>query len=200
MSKVIALTGGIGSGKTYVASIFEKLANIPCFYSDLEAKKIMNGNNYVKEEIISILGPESYINNKLNSEFLRNMIFYSQQKLEKINILVHDQVKINFKKWLDLQSSKYVLKETAILFEHKYDVDVDLSILVIAPLQNRIERIIKRDNVSQNQIEKIIANQWDDKKKLHLSDYFIENKRKLNTIKKVKTFIDVFSIIWSNIS
>jgi dephospho-CoA kinase len=195
MSKVIALTGGIGSGKTYVASIFEKLANIPCFYSDLEAKKIMNGNNYVKEEIISILGPESYINNKLNSEFLRNMIFYSQQKLEKINILVHDQVKINFKKWLDLQSSKYVLKETAILFEHKYDVDVDLSILVIAPLQNRIERIIKRDNVSQNQIEKIIANQWDDKKKLHLSDYFIENKRKSNTIKKVKTFIDVFSII-----
>tara|TARA_A200000113_G_scaffold222028_1_gene234908 strand:+ start:248 stop:835 length:588 start_codon:yes stop_codon:yes gene_type:complete len=195
MSKVIALTGGIGSGKTYVASIFEKLANIPCFYSDLEAKKIMNGNNYVKEEIISILGPESYINNKLNSEFLRNMIFYSQQKLEKINILVHNQVKINFKKWLDLQSSKYVLKETAILFEHNYDVDVDLSILVIAPLQNRIERIIKRDNVSQNQIEKIIANQWDDKKKLHLSDYFIENKRKSNTIKKVKTFIDVFSII-----
>jgi dephospho-CoA kinase len=195
MSKVIALTGGIGSGKTYVASIFQKLAHIPCFYSDLEAKKIMNGNNDVKEEIISILGPESYINNKLNSEFLRNMIFYSQQKLEKINILVHDQVKINFKKWLDLQSSKYVLKETAILFEHKYDVDVDLSILVIAPLQNRIERIIKRDNVSQNQIEKIIANQWDDKKKLHLSDYFIENKRKSNTIKKVKTFIDVFSII-----
>ena len=195
MSKVIALTGGIGSGKTYVASIFEKLAHIPCFYSDLEAKKIMNGNNDVKEEIISILGPESYINNKLNSQFLRNIIFYSQQKLEKINILVHDQVKINFKKWLGLQSSKYVLKETAILFEHNYDVDVDLSILVTAPLQSRIKRIIKRDNVSQKQVEKIIANQWDDKKKLHLSDYFIENKIKSNTIKKVKTFIEVFSII-----
>ena len=195
MSKVIALTGGIGSGKTYVASIFEKLAHIPCFYSDLEAKKIMNGNNHIKEEIISILGPESYINNKLNSEFLRNIIFYSQQKLEKINILVHDQVKINFKKWLNLQSSKYVLKETAILFEHNYDVDVDLSILVIAPLRNRIKRIIKRDNVSQKLIEKIIANQWDDKKKIHLSDYFIENKIKSNTIKKVKTFIEVFSII-----
>jgi dephospho-CoA kinase len=195
MSKVIALTGGIGSGKTYVASIFQKLAHIPCFYSDLEAKKIMNGNNDVKEEIISILGPESYINNKLNSQFLRNIIFYSQQKLEKINILVHDQVKINFKKWLGLQSSKYVLKETAILFEHNYDVDVDLSILVTAPLQSRIKRIIKRDNVSQKQVEKIIANQWDDKKKLHLSDYFIENKIKSNTIKKVKTFIEVFSII-----
>lgn len=155
----------------------------------------MNGNNDVKEEIISILGPESYINNKLNSQFLRNIIFYSQQKLEKINILVHDQVKINFKKWLGLQSSKYVLKETAILFEHNYDVDVDLSILVTAPLQSRIKRIIKRDNVSQKQVEKIIANQWDDKKKLHLSDYFIENKIKSNTIKKVKTFIEVFSII-----
>ena len=195
MSKVIALTGGIGSGKTYVASIFNKLASIPCFYSDLEAKKIMNNNNVVKKEIISMLGPESYIDNKLNTKFLRNKIFYSQNQLKKINELVHNQVKINFKKWLSLQSSKYILKETAILFEHKYDVDVDLSILIIAPTKVRIERIIKRDNISQKKIEKIITNQWEDKKKLHLSDYFIENLNKSKTIKKVKTLIEVFSII-----
>tara|TARA_B100001250_G_C19671726_1_gene731790 strand:+ start:222 stop:809 length:588 start_codon:yes stop_codon:yes gene_type:complete len=195
MSKVIALTGGIGSGKTYVASIFNKLASIPCFYSDLEAKKIMNENNVVKKEIISMLGTESYIDNKLNVKFLRNKIFYSQNQLKKINELVHNQVKINFKKWLNLQSSKYILKETAILFEHKYDVDVDLSILVIAPTKVRIERIIKRDNIPQKKIKKIITNQWEDKKKLHLSDYFIENLSKSNTIKKVKTLIEVFSII-----
>ena len=74
MSKVIALTGGVGSGKTFVASIFQKLAGIPCFCSDLEAKKIMNKNDYIKEEIISLLGPESFVNNKLNSQFIRNKI------------------------------------------------------------------------------------------------------------------------------
>ena len=195
MSKVIALTGGIGSGKTFVASIFQKLADIPCFCSDLEAKKIMNKNDYIKEEIISLLGPESFVNNKLNSQFIRNKIFNSQNKLKLINDLVHKQVRINFKKWLSLQNSKYVLKETAILFEHNYHLDVGLSILVTAPIKIRIERIIKRDNVSRKKIEKIIENQWDDKKKMHLSDYFIENISKVKTIKKVQDLIEVFSVI-----
>ena len=195
MSKVIALTGGIGSGKTYVASIFHKLAGIPCFYSDLEAKKIMNENIHIKKEIVSILGPESYINNKLNSEFLRNKIFSSQNKLKLINDLVHEEVGINFQKWLSLQTSRYILKETAILFEHNYHLDVDVSILVIAPVNIRIKRIIERDSISHKQIEKIVENQWDDKKKLHLCDFFIENRNKLDTIKKVKELIKVFSSI-----
>ena len=195
MSKVIALTGGIGSGKTYVASIFHKLAGIPCFCSDLEAKKIMNENSYIKREIVSILGSESFINNKLNSEFLRNKIFSSQNKLKLINDLVHEEVRINFQKWLGFQTSKYIIKETAILFEHRYHLDVDLSIIVIAPVNIRIERIIKRDNISQKQIEKIIKNQWDDKKKIHLSDFLIENLNKLDTIKKVKELIKAFSAI-----
>ena len=195
MSKVIALTGGIGSGKTYVASIFHKLAGIPCFYSDLEAKKIMNENGCIKKEIVSILGPESFINNKLNSEFLRNKIFSSQYKLKLINDLVHEEVRSNFQKWLSLQTSKYILKESAILFEHKYHLDVDLSLLVIAPINIRIERIVKRDSISEKQIEKIVENQWDDRKKLHLSDYFIENLNKIHTVKKVKELIKVFSEI-----
>ena len=195
MSKVIALTGGIGSGKTYVASIFHKLAGIPCFYSDLEAKKIMNENGCIKKEIVSILGPESFINNKLNSEFLRNKIFSSQYKLKLINDLVHEEVRSNFQKWLSLQTSKYILKESAILFEHKYHLDVDLSLLVVAPINIRIERIIKRDSISEKQIEKIVENQWDDRKKLHLCDYFIENLNKIDTEKKVKELIKVFSEI-----
>ena len=195
MSKVIALTGGIGSGKTYVASIFHKLAGIPCFYSDLEAKKIMNEDGCIKKEIVSILGPESFINNKLNSEFLRNKIFSSQYKLKLINDLVHEEVRSNFQKWLSLQTSKYILKESAILFEHKYHLDVDLSLLVVAPINIRIERIIKRDSISEKQIEKIVENQWDDRKKLHLCDYFIENLNKIDTEKKVKELIKVFSEI-----
>ena len=195
MSKVIALTGGIGSGKTHIASIFKNLANIPCFNSDLEAKKIMNENNFIKKEIISVFGPESFVKSKLNSEFLRNKIFESQNNLKIINDLVHKEVRINFKKWLNFQSSRYILKETAILFEHKYHLDVDLSVLVTAPTSLRIQRIIKRDNISKNKVYKIIENQWDDKKKIHLSDYFIENIDELSTLKKVQKLIKVFSEI-----
>ena len=193
MPKVIALTGGIGSGKTFVSSIFNKLNKVPCFYSDFEAKKIMNENQLIKKQIISILGPESYIGDKLNNEYLRKKIFYSQNKLNMMNKLVHNQVKINFRKWLSNQNSKYVLKETAILFEHNFQFEVDLTLLVTAPLKVRIERIIKRDNISKKTIEKIIENQWDDNKKIHLSDFFIENLNKSNTIKKVKNLVDIFS-------
>ena len=193
MPKVIALTGGIGSGKTFVSSIFNKLNKVPCFYSDFEAKKIMNENQLIKKQIISILGPESYIGDKLNNEYLRKKIFYSQNKLNMMNKLVHNQVKINFRKWLSNQNSKYVLKETAILFEHNFQFEVDLTLLVTAPLKVRIERIIKRDNISKKTIEKIIENQWADNKKIHLSDFFIENLNKSNTIKKVKNLIDIFS-------
>ena len=193
MPKVIALTGGIGSGKTFVSSIFNKLNKVPCFYSDFEAKKIMNENQLIKKQIISILGPESYIGDKLNNEYLRKKIFYSQNKLNMMNKLVHNQVKINFRKWLSNQNSKYVLKETAILFEHNFQIEVDLTLLVTAPLKVRIERIIKRDNISKKTIEKIIENQWADNKKIHLSDFFIENLNKSNTIKKVKNLVDIFS-------
>ncbi len=193
MPKVIALTGGIGSGKTFVSSIFNKLNKVPCFYSDFEAKKIMNENQLIKKQIISILGPESYIGDKLNNEYLRKKIFYSQNKLNMMNKLVHNQVKINFRKWLSNQNSKYVLKETAILFEHNFQYEVDLTLLVTAPLKVRIERIIKRDNISKKTIEKIIENQWADNKKIHLSDFFIENLNKSNTIKKVKNLVDIFS-------
>lgn len=193
MPKVIALTGGIGSGKTFVSSIFNKLNKVPCFYSDFEAKKIMNENQLIKKQIISILGPESYIGDKLNNEYIRKKIFYSQNKLNMMNKLVHNQVKINFRKWLSNQNSKYVLKETAILFEHNFQFEVDLTLLVTAPLKVRIERIIKRDNISKKTIEKIIENQWADNKKIHLSDFFIENLNKSNTIKKVKNLVDIFS-------
>ena len=193
MPKVIALTGGIGSGKTFVSSIVNKLNKVPCFYSDFEAKKIMNENQLIKKQIISILGPESYIGDKLNNEYLRKKIFYSQNKLNMMNKLVHNQVKINFRKWLSNQNSKYVLKETAILFEHNFQFEVDLTLLVTAPLKVRIERIIKRDNISKKTIEKIIENQWADNKKIHLSDFFIENLNKSNTIKKVKNLVDIFS-------
>ncbi len=195
MSKVIAITGGIGAGKTYVSSIFNKHSGIPCFNSDLEAKKIMNNSSSIKKKIISIIGPDSYIDNKLNTEFLRYQIFSSKKKLKKINELIHNEVNVSFKNWLINQTSRYVLMETAILFEHKLQNKVDLSILVTAPMKLRLERIYKRDNISKKIIDKIIENQWNDKKKLGLCDYFIENIDKKRTISEIKKLIKVFAII-----
>lgn len=195
MSKVIAITGGIGAGKTYVSSIFNKHSGIPCFNSDLEAKKIMNNSSFIKKKIISIIGPDSYIDNKLNTKFLRYQIFSSKKKLKKINELIHNEVNVSFKNWLINQTSRYVLMETAILFEHKLQNKVDLSILVTAPMKLRLERIYKRDNISKKIIDKIIENQWNDKKKLGLCDYFIENIDKKRTISEIKKLIKVFAII-----
>ena len=195
MSKVIAITGGIGAGKTYVSSIFNKHSGIPCFNSDLEAKKIMNNSSFIKKKIISIIGPDSYIDNKLNTKFLRYQIFSSKKKLKKINELIHNEVNVSFKNWLINQTSRYVLMETAILFEHKLQNKVDLSILVTVPMKLRLERIYKRDNISKKIIDKIIENQWNDKKKLGLCDYFIENIDKKRTISEIKKLIKVFAII-----
>ncbi len=195
MSKVVAITGGIGVGKTFVSTIFYDLAGIPCFHSDTEAKKIMNNSSVVKKKIISIVGPNCYINNKLNTQYLKNKIFSSKTQLKKINELVHNEVKINFKNWLNIQSSRYVLKETAILFEHRYHDEVDLSILVTAPMKLRLKRICKRDNVSKKTIEQIIDNQLDDKIKLGLCDFFIENIDKKQTMQRVKRLIKTFSSI-----
>ncbi len=195
MSKVIAITGGIGAGKTYVSSIFSQHSGIPFFNSDLEAKKIMNNSTFIKKKIISIIGPDSYIDNNLNTEFLRYQIFSSKKKLKKINELIHNEVNVSFKKWLNHQTSRYVLMETAILFEHKLQSKVDLSILVTAPMKLRLERIYKRDNISKKIIDRIIENQWNDKKKLGLCDYFIENIDKKRTISEIKKLIKVFAEI-----
>jgi dephospho-CoA kinase len=174
MTKIIGLTGGIGSGKTTISKIFEELG-IPVYNSDLEAKKIME-----LPEIIVLLknsfGEDFFENNILNRTKLADLVFRSTEKLNVLNAIVHPFVKKDFLFWVKKnENKKFVIKESAILFESKSNLDCDKIITVTAPLDLRMKRIAARDNLGFHEIVKRINNQISDEKKIENSDFIIEN-------------------------
>lgn len=181
----IGITGGIGSGKTTICSIF-KLLNIPVYNADLMAKKLMTSDENLIESIKILLGNESYTQNgELNRPYIANIIFKNIRKLKKLNFLVHPEVKIDFEKWATEQESKYVIKEAALLFEAGSYKDLDYNILVFAPLEVRISRVINRDNTDRESIISRINNQMPEEEKNKLADYFINNDGNHSLIKQI---------------
>ena len=175
--KKIGITGGIGSGKTYIAAVFQSLG-IPIFYADIQAKKLMISS----EKLIKLLKEEFsndiYKDADLNKEKLASIVFSNSDKLQKLNSLVHPIVKEEFNNWCKKQTSPYVIKEAAILFESKSYLGLDAVICVSAPLELRMERLFKRDNSSEKEIKKRIENQISQEEKENLSDYIIVNDDK----------------------
>ena len=174
MTKIIGLTGGIGSGKTTVAKMFEQLG-VPVYNSDLEAKRIMQ-----LPEIIILLknnfGIEFFENGILNREKLADFVFKSPSKLDELNAIVHPFVKKDFDLWVKKNGNeKFIIKESAILFESKINNNCDKIITVIAPLDLRMQRVNERDNLSFDKIMSRINNQLSDEKKVENSDFIIEN-------------------------
>ena len=174
MTKIIGLTGGIGSGKTTVAKMFEQLG-VHVYNSDLEAKKIME-----LPEVIVLLknsfGEAFFENNILNRAKLADLVFRNAEKLNVLNAIVHPFVKKDFLFWVKKHhNEKFVIKESAILFESKSNIDCDKIITVIAPLDLRMQRINERDNLSFDKIMSRINNQLSDEKKVENSDFIIEN-------------------------
>lgn len=174
MTKVIGLTGGIGSGKTTVAKMFSELG-VPVYIADVEAKKLMNRSKVIRRKLITLFGEEAYIDDELNRAFIAKKIFADEVLLKEMNQIVHPKVAAHFKKWLKKQNTGYVIKEAAILFENDSYKELDAIITVTAPLEERIKRVIKRDNTTREKVFAIINNQWEDEKKVALSDYVIEN-------------------------
>ncbi len=175
---IIGLTGGIGSGKTLVSEVFKKLG-IAVYNSDIEAKNIMNTDETVIHKLKMIFGYGIYNpNNKLNRKKLAEYIFNNKDKLNTVNSIVHPAVKKHFNKWLKKQNSPYVIKETAILFETGIYKEVDKIITVSAPINIRINRIKKRDKLSDKEIKNRINNQTDDEFKKKRSDFIIINNEK----------------------
>ena len=170
----IGLTGGIGSGKSTVALIFETI-NIPVYYADNEAKKILNENNFVRKEITAAFG-NIYDKNTINRKKLAKIVFNNEKKLDKLNSIVHPAVIEHFKNWCaDKKEFDYIIKEAAILFESGTYQNLDKIISVFAPVDIRIQRVCSRDNVKKKEVLNRINNQFDDKKKIELSDYVINN-------------------------
>ena len=170
----IGLTGGIGSGKSTIAKVLEKMG-YPVFYADLEAKKIYHEDPVLKENLIQIIGQEVFVNGQLNTKLLAEKLFSNTQLKDHVAALVHPIVREAFVSWVKLQKASLVFNEAAILFETGAYQNFDANLLVVAPAQLRIERVIKRDALNEDQVQARIAQQWSDEQKMKLTPYLIHN-------------------------
>ncbi len=170
---IIGITGGIGSGKSTVCSVFKTL-NISVYNTDLWAKYLINNNEKIKTELIHLLGEKTYINNNYNKPYVAKLIFNDEKLLLGINNIVHSAVNLHFNEWHKKQKqAKYVIKESALIFESKINSLTDKIITVTAPEELRIKRVMQRDNLTKQQVEDRIKNQLSDDYKIANSDYVI---------------------------
>ncbi len=179
--KIIGLTGGIGSGKTTVAKLFNKI-NIPTYNSDLRAKFLMNHDENLKAQIKALLGNQAYDQGLLNRKWIAQKVFEKKDLLQKLNKLVHPLVKKDFENWIPKQKVAYLLKEAAILIESQAYKSCDKIIVVTAELDKRIERIQSRDNSSIEEIRKRIQNQMSEIERVKYADYIIKNDASLKSL------------------
>lgn len=192
--KIIGITGGIGSGKTTVARMFEAYG-IPIYIADIEAKNLMHTSEAIREELKALLGETVYKNGELDRKFMADKIFNNTSLLEKVNQIIHPRVEKHFQEWKNTQNAVYCIKEVAILFENGGNERCDKTILVIADKEERISRVMQRDNISREKVEERIRNQWSDSKKIPLADYIIKNNELKDTEKQVK---DLHSVLLYN--
>jgi len=178
----VGLTGGIGSGKTTVAKLFVELG-IPVYIADTEAKRLMRTSKAIKRKLMEEFGEKAYIKNKLNRVFLADIVFNDKKKLDAINKIVHPSVEISFKRWIKKHNSAYVIQENAILFESNRADKFDFIITVTAPIQDKIERVMKRDHATKEEVFARMNNQISDQEKIERSNFVIVN-RDLNHTKK----------------
>ncbi len=181
----IGLTGGIGSGKTTVARMFEDLG-VAVYNSDKEAKRLMNEDPGIRTAIKTLFGERAYQNNALNRKLLAEKAFTNKELLLALNKIVHPAVRKDFKTWVEQQEGHYVIQEAAILFENGGYKEFDKMILVTAPKKVRIARIKKRDNITEKAILERMQHQWPAKKKKELAQYVIKNKNLEDTRNQVR--------------
>lgn len=173
-TKIIGLTGGIGSGKTTIANYF-KTQGVPLYIADDEAKKILYTPDTVKE-IITAFGTDVITDNLPDRGKLASLVFNAPEKLQVLNNIIHPKVLGHFKTWMEAhKNEKFIIKEAAILFESGSYKDCDKIILVTAPKEIRIQRVIQRDGTTRSKVEERMNVQWDEAKKASMSDYVIEN-------------------------
>ncbi|WP_306568258.1 dephospho-CoA kinase [Flavobacterium lindanitolerans] len=174
MTKIIGLTGGIGSGKSSIAKHIESLG-IPVYIADTEAKKILDTADVIAK-VIALFGDDILENGKIDRKKIAALVFQDPEKLKKYNAIIHPEVYLHFQNWVK-QHNNYplVVKEAAILFESGSYKDCDKIILVTAPKENRIQRVMKRDAVTRKAVEQRMSHQWDDETKKSMSDFVIEN-------------------------
>ena len=172
--KIIGLTGGIGSGKSTVLKQFEDLG-IKTYSADKAAKKLINSDEDLIESIKGLFGDNIYNNNILDTIKLSKIVFQDSHKLESLNSIVHPAVAKDFKSFIKTNNGNYIVKEVAIIFETNTEDNYDKIILVRAPLEDRIKRVILRDKITKNDVIRRVNNQIDDSTIIDKCDYIIDN-------------------------
>lgn len=180
----VGLTGGIGSGKSVVAKVFETLG-IPVYYADDAAKKLMNTDEELKTAIIKNFGEASYVNGELDRKYMASIVFNDKEKLELLNSLTHPATIRDAEEWIKQQTSPYIIKEAALLFESGADKNLDFVIGIEAPLQLKIKRVMARDGMSEEEIMKRINRQMDEEAKMKRCDFVIINNEQELVIPQV---------------
>ena len=190
MTKIIGLTGGIGSGKTTIAKYMHSFG-IPLYIADDQARKLMESHEIV-HAIKKKFGEVIFDKEILNRAKLAEIVFNEPEKLEELNAIIHPAVKSDFKEWLlQNKSAPFIIYEAAILFESGNYLNCDYIITVVAPIDIRIERVMKRDKTSRELILKRMEAQWTDEQRVSKSDFVIENedlkiaKQKVDEILKI---------------
>lgn len=174
----VGLTGGIGSGKTFVSKVFLKLG-IPVLYADELAKSIVSQNSKVHQQISAEFGEEFFIpTGELNNSKLGDLVFEDSQKLNQLNKIVHPVVAKETNAWFTDQGTDYAIKEAAILFESGAYEELDKTIIVTSPIQLRIKRLLSREGMNETKAHNIMDKQWSDDRKIRLADFHIINDEK----------------------
>lgn len=184
----VGLTGGIGSGKSVVARLFQ-IMGYPVYVADTESKRLTESSPLIRQSLITLFGEDVYHNHKLNRALLAGYIFNDKSLLAKVNAIIHPVVLADFGKWAARQQTEVVIIESAILFESHFDTKTDCSLMVYAPEEIRLQRVQQRDGFSPEEIRKRMNSQLPDEEKCKLSDYIIRNDNREPLIPQVEAFV-----------
>lgn len=190
----IGLTGNIGSGKSMVCHVFEKLS-VPVYYADIEAKKILD-NSIITSELINYFGDEILDENRdaIDRKKLAAIVFKNKTKLKKLNSIIHPRLRIEFEDWCNtFKNSPYIIQEAAILLENGLGKNFDKIIVVSAPKKIRLLRVMERDSMAEADVLARMKNQWSDKRKEMAADFVIKNDGKHLILPQILKIHQLFS-------
>ena len=186
----LGITGGIGAGKSVVASFLKSLG-IPVYIADDESKRLTSTSSEIKERLIKAFGKNLYAEGNLNKALLASLIFGNEQNLKLVNSIIHPEVLSDFNEWLLTHvDKKIVAMESAILFESGFEKNMDLIVAVTAPSEERVERILKRNNTTREEVLNRISNQMPEEEKCMKSDFVIYNNNDRAIVPQIEDILE----------
>lgn len=187
----LGITGGIGSGKSVVCTIF-KCLGIPVFRADDEGRRLLNEDTVVKNEVVKLFGPSVIINGQPDRKKIASLVFADKEKLLQLNSIIHPAVRSSFEHWLSEQTSQIIIEEVAIMFESGAYKGLDAVLVVTAPEKLRIERVMSRDGVTETEVRKRMQNQMSDEEKVKRATYVVVND---GTTMLIPAVLDIYKTL-----